>query len=134
MRGLARDERRMYISLYATKEKLYDQSGKWTGEWKVVRSAPFPIYASLSAVRGSAAVDIFGVDSQYDRTATMCHVGTGITDTAVLWVDRRPTFDEYGNLKMNDDGTMEVPFDYEVRRVAESSNNTVLALKRVEVA
>lgn len=133
MRGLARDMRKLWVSLYSGKSKVMS-GGMWTGEWKVARSEPFPIYASLSPASGAAVSDVFGISADYDRVATLDYTRTGITETAVFWVDSEPEFDADGRMVVDASGNPSVPFDYLARRVAESPNVTSIALKRVEVS
>lgn len=133
MRNLQRNTRKVWVSLYSSKAKQMI-SGKWTGEWVITRSNPFPVYASLSAARGQASDELFGVSSNYSRTLIIDYPNTGITDTSVLWVNNTPEFDANGCLKLKDDGTPTVPFDYVVVSVAETMNVTTLALKEVKLS
>lgn len=131
MKSLSRDRRKVWVSLYSTKQKI--MSGTlFTGEWKVVRSEPFPIYPTLSASRGEASLDIFGANVDYDRVVTIDYINTGITETSVLWIDSQPAFDNQGRLITDNNGNPSVPFDYIVKRVAESQNVTLVAVKKVD--
>ena len=133
MKSLNRDRRKVFVSLYSTKTKVTD-GGVWTGEWQVRRSEPYPIYPTLSANKGEAYAESFGTNISYDKVATIDYVDTGISETAVLWVDTPPQFDEQGYLVVDENGDPSVPFDYTVEKVAESPNVTQLAIKKVDVS
>lgn len=133
MRSLVRDMRKVWVSLYSSKAK-HMVGNVWTGEYVITRSEPFPIYPTLSAARGIADEEVFGTLANYDRTATLDHVNTGITETAVFWIDNVPEFDANGKLKVDANGQPTVPFDYVAERVAESPNVTSIALRKVDVA
>ena len=128
-----RDTREVWVSLYDSKSKILDSNGVWTGEWQVTRSTPYATYPTLSAARGSVSEDIFGIALDYDRTAKYDSDDTGITETAVFWVDSAPEFDANGDLLVDDDGEPTVPWDYVVSFIAVSPNVTSIALRKVDV-
>lgn len=133
MRNLARDTRTVWVSLYESKEKLMEE-GEWTGEYLVTRSTPYATYPTLSAARGASDEEVFGVSVNYDRVAKYDSTETGITETAVFWVESAPEFDANGNLRVDEYGNPTVPWDYTVALVAVSPNVTSVALNRVDLA
>lgn len=132
MRSLQRDTRKVWVSLYSSKEK-YLVNGVWTGEYVITRSTPVALYPTLSAARGGTNAEVFGINADYDRTATFDTTDTGITETAVFWVDVTPEFDDSGELVTDECGQPSVPYDYVVSLVAESPNVTTVALTKVDV-
>ena len=132
MRNLARDTQSVWVSLYESKAKnLVD--GVWTGEYVITRSTPYEVFPTITASRGSVANEVFGVQVDYDRTAIFDSTDTGITETAVFWVDSAPAFDAEGNLEVDAYGQPTVPWDYVVELVAVNRNYTSVALRKADV-
>ncbi|MBO7673620.1 MAG: hypothetical protein J6S63_01265 [Atopobiaceae bacterium] len=132
MRNLYRDTQGVWVSLYESKERLIE-NGEWTGEYLITRSTPFRVFPTITASRGSVNHEVFGIDLSYDRTATFASTDTGITETAVFWLESEPAFDGAGNLIVDSYGQPTVPWDHVVELVAVNRNYTAVALRRVEV-
>lgn len=131
MRNLARDTRSVWVSLYESKEKQMD-GGMWTGEYIITRSDPVQMFPTLTAARGSVDAEVFGLNVDYDRTATFDTTDTGIEESAVFWVDAEPEFED-GHLVVDGYGQPTVPWDYVVALIAVSPNVTSIALRKVDV-
>lgn len=131
MRQLNKERREVWVSEYEGKKAVEDEQGRLTGEYAISYGKPFTVYPTLSPRSGNSWADAFGVGVNCDRTAIINEVGTGITDTCVLWVDRIPEVDDEGGLVINSDGTLKTPFDYRIEMVAESYNFTAVAMKKV---
>ena len=95
---------------------LVDDNGNYTGERALKYAPPVKIRCHVSSASGSSLIDQFGVNVDYDRTIQIEGTGLGISETTVLWVDDMRTG---------------APYDYIVKRVAESLNHTTLAVKKV---
>jgi hypothetical protein len=79
---------------------------------------------NVSAARGTAYEDFFGVNTDYERVAVTEDMLSLITETSVLFVDKLPTFNA-DNDPLN---------DYVVKKVARSLNIIAYAIKRVSVS
>lgn len=132
MRQLLRERRRVWVSKYESKEQVVDSEGRMTGEWRVTRSKPVSYEPTISPCGGNVYADGFGWGASYDRTLIIDQLGTDITETSVLWVDKRPELDQDGNLVLDEYGEPTVPWDYTVTQVAESYNFTNVALAKVQ--
>ena len=120
----------MWVAEYEGKQPLKDSGGFLTGEYRLSYGKPFEVFPTVSPRRGNSWNDGFGVGVDCDRTAVIDEVGTGITDTCVLWVDSAPALDADGSLALDADGSMRTPFDYSVAMVAESYSFTSIAMKK----
>lgn len=125
MRCLDRGRRWVLVSRYEGKRPVTDPQGRLTGRHEVVRSAPEGVLASVSAARGAARDDVFGLGLDYDRTVLVDDPGFDVDEAAVLWVDCI----DGGSV---DAPATERPYDYVVKRVARTPSYTALAVKRVE--
>lgn len=136
MRGLKRNQKTLYYQLYADMVPVYETdldgniirdpiTGKplLTGDSKVGYTDPVQFRASASSARGEAQTDPFGVDTQYDKTVCSCDMDLPIDELSVLFVDKKPVFDDDGNL-MN-------TADYKVVKVAKSLNSALYAIKKI---
>ena len=117
MRLLDRNKRTIKYALCQNNgSMLVDDDGNYTGEREPMYSSPVEIRCNVGSATGSSIIDQFGVNVDYDRTIQIERTGLGITETTVLWIDETDT---------------EKPYDYIVRKVAESLNHTTLAVKKV---
>lgn len=122
MRTLVRNKQDIYYALYSSKSDTVDEYGDYNGEPTATYSKPEKLKANVSASRGNAEAELFGIDVDYTRT--ICVEGTNcpIQEDSVLWIGRVP--DDEGTVKHN----------YIVKAVAISLNNTVYAVKEVNVS
>ena len=94
-----------------------------TGETKVGYVDPVQFRANVSANRGEAQSDPFGIDLSYDKTMVSCNMDLPIDELSVLFVDKKPVF--------ADDGNLTNTADYKVVKVAKSLNSTLYAIKKI---
>lgn len=125
MRTLRRNKRRMWYALYLGREEVL-KNGKHTGTYKVLYSDPHEMWENVSAARGSADAEMFGIDLKYDKAFITNNTNCPIDEKSVMWIDTEPN--------INDDGTTDTPWDYVVVRVAESINSKAYAVQRVSVS
>lgn len=136
MQGLKRNQKTLYYQLYAGMVPVYetDLDGNividpvtgeplLTGDFKVGYADPVEFRASISAARGEAQTDPFGVDTQYDKTVCSCDMDLPIDELSVLFVDKKPEFDDNGNLTNT--------ADYKVVKVGKSLNSLLYAIKKI---
>lgn len=136
MRGLKRNQKTLYYQLYASNIPVYetDLDGNivtdpitgellLTGETKVGYSDPVEFRANVSAARGEANTDPFGIDLSYDKTMVTCDMDLPIDELSTLFVDKKPEFDTGGNLTNT--------ADYKVVKVGKSLNSALYAIKKI---
>lgn len=117
MRLLDRNKRTIKYALCQNGgSMLIDDDGNYTGERQLQYASPVEVRCNVGSASGSSLIEQFGVNVDYDRTIQLEGTGLGITETTVLWID---------------DISPDKPYDYIVKRVAESLNHTTLAVKKV---
>lgn len=128
MRPLRRNKQRIYYALYSKGNPvpILDQWGNETGEYKTVYGKPVELLANVSASRGNASEDMFGISAVYDKALNPLPLDCPIDEYSLLWVDRMPVLEF--------DGSTKTPHDYVVERVARSLNHKAYAVRRVEVS
>ena len=109
MRSLNRNKTDFWYANYHGKEEIL-KNGKRTG---------------LSAARGSLDNELFGIQTDYDRTITSCNRDFDISESSVLWIEKTP--------EVAYDGSTDTPWDYVVVKVARSINSVTVAIRKVSV-
>ena len=122
MRTLERNKQDIYYALFVDTTDTTDEYGDYNGEPTASYTEPVLLRANVSASRGTADSELFGIDLDYSRT--ICIEGTDcpIKEDSILWIGRVP--DDKGTVKHN----------FIVKAVAISLNNTVYAVKKVNVS
>ena len=123
MRTLLRNQTTFYYALYQGKEEILDDDGYKTGEQRVKYSDWVSCSGNISASKGEAQVELFGISEQYDKTIVMDDINCPIDETTVLCIDIAPA-----NRK---DGTP--IYDYIVKKKAKSLNFVSYAISKVKV-
>lgn len=126
MRTMRRNKQWIAYALFNGKQEIMDGE-QHTGQYELTFTEPKLIKVSVSAARGTADTEMFGINEQYDKTIILDGKAQdlGINESSRLWVDILP--DPFW-----DDETP--PHDYAVVRVAKSLNLTVLAVRKVDVS
>lgn len=114
---LNRNKQGVWYSLYQGVTDVVDSNGYKTGEKTKSYATPVEIKVNVSASKGSAITEGFGVNEDYDRTIVTHDMTCPIEETTRLWVDVPVTS----------------PHDYRVVRVAKSINSITIAISKVEV-
>lgn len=118
MKSLSRNKQAIYYALYAGKTEEYDENGDFTGEYTTSYSSPVELLINVSPARGSADVDIFGINESYTKTMLTSDMNCPIDITSRLWIGIPPT----------------EPYNYVVTKVARSLNSIMYAIKEVTVS
>lgn len=118
MKSLARNKQTIYYALYQGKTEAVDSNGLRTGQYKPTYAGPVPYKINVSAAKGSAMVEMFGIDTAYSKKMTTNDMSCPITESTVLWIDKAPgeTFDP----------------NYRVVSVAKSINSITYAIDEVK--
>lgn len=116
MKLLARNKTTIRYALYEGKEVVTDEHGYKTGQIRRRYSEPVSYKCYVTAARGEAQADMFGVNLNYQKTL-VCEVDCPIDENSILWIDKA-------------DGE----HDYVVVRKAKSLNFITYAIRKVEVS
>lgn len=118
MQSLEQNKQTLYYATFSGYADAVDASGKKTGGKVKTYSEPVEFRANVSAARGTAEVEQFGVNDNYDRTVTTSDLTLPISETSILWIGEAVTN----------------PHNYTVVRVARSLNSVTYAIKKVAVS
>lgn len=116
MRILARNKQTIYYALY-TGDTENIRDGLYTGEKVPTYASPVEIRASVSAARGTADIDLFGVNVSYTHTIIVDDLECPINEHSILWINADPDAK---------------PHNYEVVQVAKSLNHIAYAVRKVD--
>ena len=103
----------------------YDEYGNETGEMGLTYDLPTEVSANISAARGTADLDAFGINANYSKTIVTDNLTLPVDKSTILWIDKEPDANgEAGAVK----------HDYVVVAVAKSLNSLTIAIKEVSVS
>ena len=137
MRSLKKNQQKLWYSTYADQITEYyrdsegniihdEIDGDLIPRIKNERAGynnPVSFYANISAGKGTAQEEVFGVSLDYTKTISTSDMDLPISETSLIWFETEPTY--------NDDGMVnEASADYSVAAVARSLNNVVYAIKK----
>lgn len=96
-----------------------------TGENIAGYSLPIEFKANISASKGDANQELFGINLDYTKTISTTDMDLPISETSRIWLETVPRF--------NDDGTVDIDSaDYAVAQVARSLNSVLYAVKKLQ--
>lgn len=125
MRTLLRNKRKFWYANYDSQTIAVDENGYETGEQIVQYTEPVEFEANISAARGTADLDAFGINSNYSKTIVTDDLTLPIDKNTILWVDCKP--DDNGEAGA-------IKHDYVVVAVARSLNSLTIAIKEVSAS
>lgn len=118
MRGLMRNKRPIYYCNFLRTEYV-EKDGKKTGRKRTVYENVVTVYGTVSTPTGSAVLDMFGTDKDYDKIVVLDKTDIDINENSVLWID----------VQYSDN----VAHDYIVRRVLKNRNFLTIGVRKVDV-
>lgn len=124
-KGLEANKQTFWYALYDHEETVTDIYGNEIGS-RSVYSNPVKHRANISASRGPADNELFGINAVYSRTINPLPLDFPMNEASILWVDKQP--------EINEDGSTNTGHDYVVTNVAPSLNHRAYAILRVDVA
>ena len=126
MRSLIQNKQKIYYALFDKKTAILDEYGNKTGEYEVSYKTPVEFHINVSAARGTADVEQFGINLNYTKTMVTNDLSCPIDENSVLWVgkDAFETVEEV---------TTVTPHNYVVVSVARSINSITYAIREVTV-
>ena len=119
MRSLEINKQPMWYALYTGKTEVLDEYGNHTGVFRLTYSQPVYYPVNMSQSRGTADVDMFGIEASYDRTFTTTDMACPIKEDSIIWFEADPATD---------------PYNYVVYQVANSLNSITIAIRGVDVS
>lgn len=125
MKTLLRNQRTFWYANIKSQTAITDEYGNETGEIAITYDEPEPFEANISAARGTADLEFFGINANYTKTIVTDCLTVPIDKSTILWIDSEP--DENGEA-----GT--IKHDYVVVAVAKSINSLTIAVKEVSVS
>lgn len=123
MRTTQRDRRAIWYALYQGVEDVYDDDGNLTGEKSVSYATPVKARMNVSGGRGRAAIEEFGIDNPFTRSAVTEDLDTPFDTDTIFWFGIDPT-DAKGN---------PVAHNYRCTGVAKTINCCTIALAELDV-
>ena len=126
MRSLNRNKQKIYYSLYTGKKPILDEYGNQTGEFETTYATPVAYDINVSAARGTADVEQFGINLNYSKSMVTNDLTCPISETTRLWVGKE-AFVTVNNV------VTETPHNYVVVSVARSINSITYAIREVTV-
>lgn len=119
MQMCRRNLKTFHYAIYKGKTDIIDAYGNVTGYSNVEYHEPIEMKARISATRGVADVDLFGISLNYSRTITTTDINCPIDENSILWIDEKDTTK---------------PHDYVVVSVARDINYVVYAIRKVSAS
>lgn len=119
MRTLEINKQPMWYALYTGKTEIIDDYGNHTGTYRLTYSEPVYYPVNMSQSRGTADVDEFGINANYDRTFVTTDMDCPIKEDSIIWFGKDPTTD---------------PHNYVVYQIANSLNSITIAIRGVDVS
>ena len=86
MKCLQRNQQLSYYALYGGKTAIVDGNGNRTGEFTTAFGSATPIYATISAARGTADLEEFGINLNYSKTLITDDMSCPIDEQSRLWL------------------------------------------------
>ena len=124
MRGMSRNKQTFWYALYERSEPILDEYGNEIGEQSIY-GKPIKEKGNISAARGSAENDLFGINAVYTKTINPMPDSFQMNESSILWIECEPVIE--------DDGSTMTAHDYVVSQVARSLNHKAYAISRVDV-
>lgn len=117
MRLLRRNLKTVYWKNYVGKTQIVDSNGLKTGEYAITYSDLYEAKMNVSASRGVASEEMFGISTNYSKVLMTADMNCSIDEHSILWIDT-----DTSN-----------PYNYVVVQVAKSLNSIAYAVREVNV-
>lgn len=149
MRIMNQNKQTIYFADYFGEIEVINIDGEYTGEKEISYSHIRKLRANVSAARGTADLEMFGINENYTRTVATDLMDLPITEASVFWYGYGdiPPYDESETYTENaivlKDGKIckliggswtLVPHNHVVVGIAKSLNSVTYAIKKVDVA
>lgn len=158
MKALSRNKQTFYYALYKDNAPVYDADGYRTGEKAVEYEDIVRMRGNVSAARGTADLEQFGIEVNYNKTIVLAGTDYPIKEDTVFWIgfgevkEFSSTSAYHKGVYTIYDGKMyyakaevtagawsaadwgEVAYNYVVSAIAKSLNSTTIAVREVHYA
>lgn len=111
-----------YYALYQGETEIVDDYGNATGQYAVNYSEPVQMSANVSAARGTADAELFGINTAYSKTIVTDELECPIAEDSIIWLGVTP--DENGE-------SGEIKHNYAVTAIGKSINSITYAIREV---
>lgn len=108
---------------YLRKEPVLNESGRKTGEQRIVYGDAVLVKGNISAAVGQSQAEVFGNLEQYDKVIVLEDPKFPMDENSVLFVDKNPEYAKDG----------QPLYDYVVKRAARSLNAVSYAISKAVV-
>ena len=119
MRTLEINRQPMWYALYKGKVEVIDEYGNHTGVYELKYSDPVLYPVNMSQSRGTADVDAFGINANYDRTFVTTDMNCPIKEDSLIWFGADPQTEPHNSV---------------VYQIANSLNSITYAIRGVSVS
>lgn len=119
MRTLEINKQPMWYALLLGKTEVIDEYGNHTGVFELQYSDPVYYPVNMSESRGTASVEAFGIEADFDRTFVTTDMDCPIKEDSIIWFGADPQTE---------------PHNYIVYRIANSLNGITYAIRGVDVS
>ena len=123
MRTNQRSKRDIWYALYQEISNETDEDGNRTGEHPTTYSTPVKARMNVSGGRGQAAVEEFGIDNPFTRSAVTDDLKTPFNTDTIFWFGINPV-DSAGN---------PVAHNFRCTGVSRTINCCTIALEELDV-
>ena len=120
MRDLIRNKRELWYAVQVGSKPILDEYGNDTLEVEAVFSSPLYLRANVSANAGQEAIEVFGSQTDYNRTVSIAGSECPLVEGCRVWFNKEP------NVAGDDN-------NYVVARVADSKNGFLVAMREATV-
>ena len=86
MTSLRRNQQQLYYALYGGKTAVTNSNGNRTGEFTTNYGSVTPLYMTISAARGTADLEQFGINLNYSKTLITDNMSCPIDEQSRLWL------------------------------------------------
>lgn len=124
MRNLIKNKRPIVVLNYGTKTPVLDSDNNETGEYIIGYGNEICFSANVSGAKGDATVNVFGVDLDYDKTIAISvekYHQLQLNENSVFFIDKKPEYNSQNKPL----------YDYKVKKICETLNEVVIAVKKV---
>lgn len=124
MRTNQRSKQTIWYALYTGLTDETDSEGNLTGEHPATYTAPIKARMNVSGGKGQAAIEAFGMDNPFTRTAVTDDLKTPFDTDTVFWFGIEP-FDKNRN---------PVPHNHQCVGISRTINGVTIALKELDIS
>lgn len=116
---LRQNQQPLFYAVYLGKSEIIDEYGNLTGQYEVKYAPSQKAFMNISAARGTAETEQFGISTGYSKTLVTDNMKCEMDTDSILWLNGADP---------------EGPHNYVVVAVARSLNSVTYAVREVSVS